>query len=175
MRALCLWFALLCRKASTGTVIQKATFVSFYKRPSDSVHWCQEIGPFIPCWEGNFLFSLSLSSPSKVKSSVLFLWSHTEWWRNSCILQMNRDRTPHYKDFSLIVVRYSVYHIQYHVEISYAKSVNQNSGIINPFLAKTPKTGEAKSEVSDHVDDNLSLLQTHLPWAPSIVCTSNTV
>lgn len=56
MRALCLWFTSLYRKASTQTAIQKTTLVSFSKCWSESMWWCQETGPFIPCWEGNFTF-----------------------------------------------------------------------------------------------------------------------
>lgn len=93
-RALCFWFALLRRKVSTGTVIQKTAFVSFSKRWFETVNWCQEIGSFICCCEENFPFFF-LSSSSMAKSSLVFLLSHTELWENSCILQMNRDTTVH--------------------------------------------------------------------------------
>lgn len=56
MRAICLQFTPLCKRASAGTVTQKAMFVSFCNRWSESVCWCQETGPFIPCWEENFPF-----------------------------------------------------------------------------------------------------------------------
>lgn len=136
MRSLCLWFASLYRKASTQTVIQKTTLVSFCKTWSESMCWCQETGPFISCWERNFTFFLLSFFPFQgEKLCIVSLVPHWIVEYLCCILPMNRVRTVQCRPLNC------------HIEISYFKSVNHNMEIMNTVFAKTSKIGEIKSKV----------------------------
>lgn len=146
MRTLYLWFAPLCRKASNGTVIQKTTLSL---STGDHLSQCvdaKRLGPSFPIEKGAFLLSLFLplprwkglycfSGPTQNDGgiAVFYKWTETEHCTRKALVWL----------FLGTVCRI----LKYHVEVSYAKSVNHNLEIINTFLAKTSKTGEASSEI----------------------------